>query len=191
MKDLAVINFKCAGCGAAFSVKDEFAGRKTTCTKCGVVLYVPRPKTPVPSSMSTVPPPLPTTPRPGISAVTSVKNDPSIRGPETAVVNSSVRNWLLLGSLAAAPVLLIIVGIAAFVAFSTGGPSDEVIDKAIRDYFDDIYPTGQDVALLPSLVPRKSLFLEMATPPDGMHLTGAISRGQPIQSTRVHSRCAH
>lgn len=36
-----MIAFKCPKCGKAFSVKDEFAGRKTKCPKDGTLLVVP------------------------------------------------------------------------------------------------------------------------------------------------------
>lgn len=194
-----MIKFNCEGCGKPFSVKDEFAGKKTNCTQCGVALRVPPPKTPAPNSTPTVPPPLPATAQSVVPNLTSVELDRSITTPETTVANSSGRKWLILGFLAAAPVLLIVLGIAAFIAFSKAGLSDEVIERSIRDYFDNIYPAGQELAspLLASLAPRKLIFLQMATVPDGMSLTGNISRvrtdaagihGQPIQAaiTEVH-----
>src|ERR1700722_6760511 len=36
-----MIAFSCTGCATSFSVKDELAGKKTKCPKCGVSLLVP------------------------------------------------------------------------------------------------------------------------------------------------------
>ena len=36
-----MISFSCPTCGAKYSVKDEFAGRKTRCTKCKATIHVP------------------------------------------------------------------------------------------------------------------------------------------------------
>ncbi|HTU18694.1 MAG TPA: SHOCT domain-containing protein [Gemmataceae bacterium] len=37
----AMIDFNCPGCGKAFSVKDDFAGKKTKCQKCGARMMIP------------------------------------------------------------------------------------------------------------------------------------------------------
>jgi ubiquitin-protein ligase/DNA-directed RNA polymerase subunit RPC12/RpoP len=38
-----MITFQCGGCGRAFSVPDEFAGRKARCKTCGNQVVVPHP----------------------------------------------------------------------------------------------------------------------------------------------------
>jgi ubiquitin-protein ligase/DNA-directed RNA polymerase subunit RPC12/RpoP len=38
-----MITFQCGGCGRAFSVPDEFAGRKAKCKTCGNQVVVPHP----------------------------------------------------------------------------------------------------------------------------------------------------
>jgi ubiquitin-protein ligase/DNA-directed RNA polymerase subunit RPC12/RpoP len=38
-----MIEFKCAGCGRRFRLKDSFAGKKATCNKCGSSIEVPEP----------------------------------------------------------------------------------------------------------------------------------------------------
>lgn len=57
-----MIAFACIGCAKAFSVKDELAGRRTKCPKCGVVLHVPSvtpvaPALPTAVPVASVPPP--------------------------------------------------------------------------------------------------------------------------------------
>jgi hypothetical protein len=37
------ISFNCRGCGASYSVKDEYAGKKTKCKKCGESISIPAP----------------------------------------------------------------------------------------------------------------------------------------------------
>ncbi len=41
-----MIQFKCSGCGTTLRLKDETAGRKGKCPKCGIVLEVPSPPLP-------------------------------------------------------------------------------------------------------------------------------------------------
>src|SRR5436190_266513 len=48
-REATVIAFKCTGCPKTFSVKDEFAGRKTKCPNCGTPLLVPASASPVAS----------------------------------------------------------------------------------------------------------------------------------------------
>lgn len=38
-----MISFECGGCGRAFNVPDEFAGRKAKCKTCGNAVVVPQP----------------------------------------------------------------------------------------------------------------------------------------------------
>lgn len=42
-----MISFDCSACGAHITVKDEAAGKKVKCPKCGAVVQVPRPTAPV------------------------------------------------------------------------------------------------------------------------------------------------
>lgn len=51
-----MIAFACARCEKTFHVKDEFAGRKTKCPKCGASLLVPG--TTGPATSTPVPPPV-------------------------------------------------------------------------------------------------------------------------------------
>jgi DNA-directed RNA polymerase subunit RPC12/RpoP len=39
-----MISFSCIGCGKAFKVADDLAGRKTRCKKCGTILRIPVPE---------------------------------------------------------------------------------------------------------------------------------------------------
>src|SRR5205823_5618033 len=52
----STITFACPGCTTTFQVKNEFAGRKTTCPKCGTVFYIPSTTA---SSVPAVEPPRP------------------------------------------------------------------------------------------------------------------------------------
>lgn len=56
-----MIAFNCPGCGKSLSVKDECAGRKTKCPKCGAALVVPHP--PAQATAPAVQPAAPTEPR--------------------------------------------------------------------------------------------------------------------------------
>lgn len=52
-----MISFACTGCGKKLQVKEEFAGRKTKCPKCGAALSVPTlsTKPPIPEQKPTAP----------------------------------------------------------------------------------------------------------------------------------------
>jgi ubiquitin-protein ligase len=82
-----MIDFNCNGCGRSYSVKEEFAGRKTRCKVCGAALVVPSPRTDkLAKVVVNVPPPAPAgrpPPRP-------VPPAPAERAP----IPEAVRAWL-------------------------------------------------------------------------------------------------
>jgi len=133
-----MINFACSGCGKTFSVKDEFAGRKTKCSKCGVSLRVPAGTRSRTSSSAPAPPSPSAVVQPAYVGVDSPEALPITSLDENRPAKGKKR--LLIGLSVGSGVMLIALIVLAIVLTSGGnsksgsGPPSETEKQGLTRY---------------------------------------------------------